>query len=337
MIEIQELANTISEIKRNHNSLSILLNIEEVFDRINLYAYENWIKGEIIRGPILNKYWVEVYLMYHQKFKPNPNGALRLKKHGCQVFIKEDTIETAVKIKKPEDINPEFEKSGKRKPKTKNIPVYIVRMVLPRVMLDNYNLKRFQNFLDDVEIDEITNAFDSGHDVERLTRQDDEEKEGGAQDEVRESFLREGMRHGELKGLIKNQFEADRYKPKIGNEEETVVIAFTVTYKEPADDLARFIETSELEHLDVDVSASPDPNGTYKVFVEFQRDIKLFGKVDSLLKGINQIIGHDKTWSYIAWRKKGELTEFNEENFTTDIVQSSVEYRQEFLMDTPGI
>ena len=177
MIEINELANTISEIKRNNNSLDILLNIENLFDKMHLYAYEHWLKGEVIRGPIINKYWVEVYIMYHKKFKPNSDGAKRLIKHGCKVYIKEDELETSVKIKKPEDINPELDTQGRRKPNKEIIPVYIIKIVFPRMLLDNYNLKRYQSFLDDANLDEITNAFDKGYDLDGLTRENESDKE----------------------------------------------------------------------------------------------------------------------------------------------------------------
>ena len=84
MIDINEIAQTISNVKKNRNALDVLLEVEGIFDNLHLYAYENWIKGEVIRGPIISKYWVEVYLMYPAKQMPNPDGALRLMKHGSE-------------------------------------------------------------------------------------------------------------------------------------------------------------------------------------------------------------------------------------------------------------
>lgn len=167
MIDINEIARTISSVKKNSTSLDLLLEFEGLLDNLNIYAYENWIKGEVIRGPIISKYWIEVYLMYPEAHMPNPDAATRLIKHGCYVFFQKDYIETAVKIKNPSDMVPDRRHPGRRKPDVKRLPVYVVKIVVPRHLLNDYNARKINVLDDDVNLDDIIDAYDQGLDVER--------------------------------------------------------------------------------------------------------------------------------------------------------------------------
>jgi hypothetical protein len=150
--------------------------------------------------------------------------------------------------------------------------------------------------------------------------------------------ISEGLAFEDLKGLINDNVMIDLHKPKIGAVEDTVVVAFDVTYEDPAKDLSQFIETGALDHLDVEVSASPDADGTWKVFVEFMRDNDLFEKIAAMLTSVNQITsgGNDNTtpWTYRAFNVK-EPVEFNAENFRRDVIDSRYEYRKAYLRDQP--
>jgi hypothetical protein len=143
--------------------------------------------------------------------------------------------------------------------------------------------------------------------------------------------IKEGLSFEDLKGLVGNNITIDLHKPKISSEEDTVVMAFSVKYEEPANDLSIFIETGDLEHLDVEVAPAPDEDGNWMVFVEFQRDFHLFEKVASMLHSVDQITSReDGEWTYRAFNVKKEM-EFNKENFERDIVDSRYEYRKKYL------
>ena len=144
-------------------------------------------------------------------------------------------------------------------------------------------------------------------------------------------ILNEGVRFGDMKGLISPTIEVDRYKPKIGEEEDTVVVAFTVKYEEPAEDLATFIQNGTVEHLDVDSSVAPEADGTYNVFVEFVRDRKLFEKLDALLNDINLTVDSKNDWKFISFKHSDEPMDFNQENFDNTVIQSKVKYRMEYI------
>lgn len=143
--------------------------------------------------------------------------------------------------------------------------------------------------------------------------------------------ISEGLEFGDLKGLIDSTIMIDLHKPKIGDVEDTVVVAFDVTYEEPARDLSQFIETGALDHLDVEVSGSPDQDGTWKVFVEFLRDHDLFDKINAMIEGVEQITSREgDPWTYRAFNVKKPV-EFNRENFKRDVIDSRYEYRKKYL------
>jgi hypothetical protein len=150
--------------------------------------------------------------------------------------------------------------------------------------------------------------------------------------------ISEGLAFEDLKGLINDNIMIDLHKPKIGGVEDTVVVAFDVTYEDPAKDLSQFIETGALDHLDVEVSAAPDADGTWKVFVEFMRDHELFDKIAAMLESVDQITsgGNDNTmpWTYRAFNVKGPV-KFTHANFRRDVIDSRYEYRKKYLRDQP--
>jgi len=139
------------------------------------------------------------------------------------------------------------------------------------------------------------------------------------------------LKYEDLKGLVSSTITIDLHKPKIGDVEDTVVVAFDVTYEEPAKDLGAFIETGNLEHLDVEVAGSPDADGTWRVFVEFQRDHNLFEKIEEMLHSVDQITSRDDgEWKYRAYNVKNKR-KFTEQNFRNDVVDSRYEYRKKYL------
>lgn len=185
MIDINEIAATISNIKRNKNTLSILLEFEGILDDLHIYAYENWIKGEIIRGPVISKYWIEVYLMYPEKYMPNPIAAERLIKHGAYVFFKKDTLTDNVKIETSDDLITDPD-TQQRVPKTKTTNVYVVKIVMPRHLLDDYNLTKISSTADNVDLDDVIDAYDQGLDTVKTDAED--ENNENSEDDFQNEF-----------------------------------------------------------------------------------------------------------------------------------------------------
>ena len=77
--------DVVKRITDSEDLLSIAIDIEQYFDSNNLYAFAHWIDGEIVSGPFVKRYWVKVVLKYPYEKMPDPDGGLRLLKHGTKI------------------------------------------------------------------------------------------------------------------------------------------------------------------------------------------------------------------------------------------------------------
>lgn len=85
-------------------------------------------------------------------------------------------------------------------------------------------------------------------------------------------LINESLFANDLVGLILPMFSIFEFEPKI--QSDAIVVAFYVKNKEAAEDLSVFLEKSSIEDIiDAEVSAAPDENGNYLVFIEMPRKV----------------------------------------------------------------
>ena len=143
------------------------------------------------------------------------------------------------------------------------------------------------------------------------------------------------VKYGEMENLVTPTISIDQYKPKIGEANETVVVAFEVSFEQPARDLSNLIETDVVENLDVDVSEGPNADGKYMVFVEFNRNPELFEKIMGIIKVASQVTGITE-WKYNVY--KGEDSyDLTEENLTANLVTDAQEYAMKYNTEDPTV
>jgi len=167
----------ISQLDKNINrnsALDVLLQVDSVLDSLNIYAYKNWIEGEIIDGPHIERYWVTVTLMYPHKLMPDPEAAERIMAKGGKVYYEKDELITAAKLITPDDRDPVEDPRRPGQPEAKKIkrPVWKVTLELPRTFLDAMTSDKVK--VDDLSIDTETveDAYDDGLGDEDAIRQD---------------------------------------------------------------------------------------------------------------------------------------------------------------------
>jgi len=85
------------------------------------------------------------------------------------------------------------------------------------------------------------------------------------------TLVNEGLKAGDLDGVISKRFTVDQFKSKMGEDRNIMVLAFTVDGMAPAKDLERFAETGYKEVLDADATPGTLEDGKHRVFVEFAR------------------------------------------------------------------
>ena len=130
-------------------------------------------------------------------------------------------------------------------------------------------------------------------------------------------MLTESLRANDLRNLVKKVFEIDSYKSKIGNDEETVVLCFSVIHEDPANDLEHFIEMGYDFVLDADVSPGESDDGLYKVFVELERNKKVAGQIREILDGLERLTGINE-WRFRYYKS------FRSQSATEDNLMSAI-------------
>jgi len=157
----------ISQLDKNINrnsALDVLLQVDSVLDSLNIYAYKNWIEGEIVDGPDIERYWVTLTLMYPHKLMPDPAGAERIMAKGGKVFFAKDELITAAKLVTPDDVSDKPDERRPDMPAAKKIkrPIWLVTLELPRNFLDSMTSDKVK--IDDLSIDTQTveDAYDDG-------------------------------------------------------------------------------------------------------------------------------------------------------------------------------
>lgn len=146
-------AETVNKLATQGDLLDILMDVESYLDESSLYVFDNWIKGVIVNGPVVKKYWIDVVLKYDHHQMPDPEGGLRLTPHGTRIKFKKAHELVPVDVKTPDDYEP-----GTKKPKMKKKPIWLVYMSIPRRFVEAVN----QDMLDqyDDEAEDLENAED---------------------------------------------------------------------------------------------------------------------------------------------------------------------------------
>ena len=84
-------------------------------------------------------------------------------------------------------------------------------------------------------------------------------------------IVNEGLKAGDLEGVVSSTFSVDQYKSKMGDDRNIMVLCFTVDGNAPAKDLEHFAETGYKDIMDADATPGSMEDGKHKVFIEFQR------------------------------------------------------------------
>ena len=103
-----------------------------------------------------------------------------------------------------------------------------------------------------------------------------------------------GLRHGDLKDLVYDVFEIDSYASKMGEDKNIVTLSFSVKDRAPANDLVKFLEGGYSFILDSDVTAGEQADGTYKVFVELERERNANDNIMEIVDGVKKLSEIDK-------------------------------------------
>lgn len=112
MTDLESIKATLVNISKGNSILDTLLEFERTLDNAEIFAYKNWILGELVEGPEIGRYWYKTTWMYPYQLMPDPNGGLRLTKIGAKVNFRKGVFKRPVKVNGPQDwVDPESKRA----------------------------------------------------------------------------------------------------------------------------------------------------------------------------------------------------------------------------------
>jgi hypothetical protein len=170
---IKDVIQNTKEIYMSDSALSTLMDFERVLDELDLYVFANWKSGELVAGPVYEKYFVTCTFMWPHKKMPDPRGGERLLEYDCKINWGEDVLEYPIKVKDPADYKP-----GTKVPKLGRIPVWIVEITMPKKLMYEIERGSLELESESVEAEDIESASETGAD--ELENQNAQQAPGAA-------------------------------------------------------------------------------------------------------------------------------------------------------------
>ena len=157
--DINDVLENIKEISLTDSAVNTLLDFERVIDELDIYAFANWKRGELVQGPKYEKYFVVCTFMWPYKKMPDPRGGERLLDYGCEIKYKKDMLEYPVKVKDQNDFKP-----GTRVPKLAKTPIWLVEIVMPKKLMQEINQGSLELESGTVDVEDIESSYEEGLD-----------------------------------------------------------------------------------------------------------------------------------------------------------------------------
>ncbi|RYF07964.1 MAG: hypothetical protein EOO77_25460 [Oxalobacteraceae bacterium] len=142
----------IEKLEDSPHLLDLLIQMEDVLDSLDVYVFKNWIDGEIVEGPMVRRYWLDMTLKYDLKKMPDPRAGLRLLKHGVRVDFSKAHEEASGQTKDLDET--EVDSEGKK--------IWLVRISIPRRLIAELNAGQLDFYDEEIDADDVQDAQDGG-------------------------------------------------------------------------------------------------------------------------------------------------------------------------------
>jgi len=154
---IADVIENTKEIFMTDSSLTSLLDFERVLDELDLYVFAHWKEGELVEGPVYEKYFVTCTFMWPRKMMPDPRGGERLLDYDCEVYYAKDILEYPIKVETPDDFEP-----GTKMPKMKKTPIWLVKIVMPKKLMQEIQQGSLELESATLDLEDIEAAYEEG-------------------------------------------------------------------------------------------------------------------------------------------------------------------------------
>ena len=150
---------SVKKIYMSDASLSMLCDFERVLDNMDFYAFPNWRLGELVEGPVVQRYWVTCKFMWPLDKMPDPAAPKRLLPYGARVTYIKDKVKVPVKIETSSDYRTN---ENSRKGKLVDFPIWYVEIMLPKKLLSDIKQGSVDIAGEEVDLSELQSSMEQG-------------------------------------------------------------------------------------------------------------------------------------------------------------------------------
>ena len=138
--------------------------------------------------------------------------------------------------------------------------------------------------------------------------------------------VNEGLKTGDLDGIVEKRFTVDQYKSKMGEDRNICVLAFVCSGAAGAKDLESFAEKGYKKVLDADATPGTMTDSKHRVFIEFPREEGLDRYIGEFLDDLKKLTNIKKF--EFTYHKNEIALEANRENLASLIPNTPEAYDQ---------
>jgi hypothetical protein len=176
---LKEILENVKDIYMSDSSLEALMDMERVLDDLNLYAFKNWKKGELVAGPQFEKYFISATFMWPHRKMPDPRGGQRLLDYRCQVTYHQDKLEFPIKVRNYDDFRP-----GTKVPRLGSVDVWLVTITMPKSLMKDIKRGAVELENETIDMEDIEDAYEQGLDQDQFKTQEQQDAEKNKSAEI---------------------------------------------------------------------------------------------------------------------------------------------------------
>lgn len=159
--ELKQLIDNIQGVHDSSNLLETLMDFERVLDDLDCYAFPNWVKGELVEGPITSRHWVSATFMWPERLPPDPRMIERLEANSIKAKVTKGVFKHPLEVEKESDFRP-----GTRYPKLVEDTVWLIELTVPKTMIKDVE-EGYANVAGEmVDMEDIDSAYERDFDNE---------------------------------------------------------------------------------------------------------------------------------------------------------------------------
>jgi hypothetical protein len=166
-IDFVSIIDTVKGVMTSDGTMSILLDFERVLDECDVYAFKNWLLGELVSGPNIGRYDVSCTFMWPYKLMPDPRACKRLWAVNCDVKWIETEIKVPVEVTNYDDFVP-----GTNYPKGVKKKVWLVKITIPMSLMDDIKEGSIDLQGSTIDLNELDDAYAEDLDKESVQNTD---------------------------------------------------------------------------------------------------------------------------------------------------------------------